>query len=60
MHFVWRIYQGSINASTNTVQWQIFPNMSLYENDWFFGKDMLFYRHSANASIWMMHRNANE
>jgi hypothetical protein len=62
MNIDWRIYQGSINTTANTAQWQIFSNMSLYENEWFFGKNILFYHHAPNAHtlVRMVHRNAHE
>jgi hypothetical protein len=34
----WNIYQGSMNASSDTVEWTRFDQMTFYENVWFFGK----------------------
>ncbi len=36
----WKIYQGS-NATLSTVRWTLFNQTNLYENIWFFGKDLL-------------------
>lgn len=35
----WNIYQGDMNVSSNTVQWNIFNQTAVYQNKWFFGTE---------------------
>jgi hypothetical protein len=37
-NITWNVYQGVMNATSNTVQWSQFNQMNQYQNIWFFGK----------------------
>ena len=38
-NIIWNIYQGSRNLSLNFIKWNLFDQMNLYENSWFFGRN---------------------
>jgi hypothetical protein len=38
----WNIYRGQLNLSSTFIKWNLFDQMNLYENLWFFG------RHNSN------------
>ncbi len=40
----WNIYQGSMNTTTNTSRWILFPQMPVRQNVWFFGNKQYFCR----------------
>jgi hypothetical protein len=43
-NITWNIYQGSMNSTSNIVQWTLFNQMNSYQDIWFFGEDIyLFY-----------------
>jgi hypothetical protein len=37
---IWNIYQGSMNSTSNISQWILFNQTNLYQNIWFFGRDI--------------------
>ena len=42
-NITWNIYQGSLNPTSNIMQWTLFNQMDLYRNIWFFDTDIHFF-----------------
>ena len=42
-NITWNIYQGLLNSSSNVTQWNLFNQMTAYQNIWFFGKDYFIF-----------------
>ena len=38
INVTWIVYQGTMNASSNIVQWTPYPLMDQHQNTWFFGR----------------------
>ncbi|CAF1566718.1 unnamed protein product, partial [Adineta ricciae] len=36
----WNIYRGDDNSSANSTQWNLFQQMTIYDDIWFFGRQM--------------------
>lgn len=36
----WKIYFGSMNSTTNLIQWILFENLTFYQNIWIFGSNL--------------------
>ena len=37
INVTWNVYRGTMNSTSNSVQWAPFPQQSSYEDRWFFG-----------------------
>lgn len=42
-NITWNIYQGSVNVSSNITQWNLFNQMNIYRDIWFFGKTIILF-----------------
>ena len=41
-NITWKVYEGSMNTTSNFTKWNLFNQRTSYENIWFFGKTFFF------------------
>ena len=41
INVTWHVYQGTMNSTSNSVQWARFTEQSAYEDRWFFGNSFI-------------------